>query len=246
MNSHPSHHYPHPEPMRHTNGDLKRLISSAYSALDQPPPPSLREILTAYSTKGDGDRDMLLAMLNAKTAEDQRLASVTSLHRTILEIYQISSLPTPENNSYSRSATNGPQFYPTPNFAQSPRALDQPPPRRVHHRHRASSRSRSPPRIHSHSHLPPARDAREMPIMHHPEHPRKRHRSSRSPHLSHAGVYESSHPSEQFPPSPYSSSDRSDSAEYSPRSRASMTIGSLLSSGPSREMNTDIPSQERD
>jgi hypothetical protein len=37
----------------------------------QPTPPSLREILTAYRTKGDGDRDMLLAMLNAKTAEDQ-------------------------------------------------------------------------------------------------------------------------------------------------------------------------------
>jgi len=37
----------------------------------QPPPPSLREILGAYKAKGDGDRDMLLAMLNAKSAEDQ-------------------------------------------------------------------------------------------------------------------------------------------------------------------------------
>lgn len=37
----------------------------------QPAPPSLREILTAYRTRGDGDRDMLLAMLSAKTAEDQ-------------------------------------------------------------------------------------------------------------------------------------------------------------------------------
>ncbi|EEB87084.1 hypothetical protein MPER_15722, partial [Moniliophthora perniciosa FA553] len=42
-----------------------------------PPPPTLREILTAYRTKGDGDREMLLAMLNAKTAEDQRLAQNT-------------------------------------------------------------------------------------------------------------------------------------------------------------------------
>ena len=37
----------------------------------QPPPPSLREILGAYRSKGDGDRDMLIAMLNAKSAEDQ-------------------------------------------------------------------------------------------------------------------------------------------------------------------------------
>jgi hypothetical protein len=39
--------------------------------LIQAPPPSLREILGAYKSKGDGDRDMLIAMLNAKSAEDQ-------------------------------------------------------------------------------------------------------------------------------------------------------------------------------
>ncbi|KAF8203230.1 hypothetical protein BJ912DRAFT_943329 [Pholiota molesta] len=238
-----SHHYPHAEPSRYPFDDVKRLISSAHAALEQPPPPSLREILTAYRTKGDGDRDMLLAMLNAKTAEDERLASVTSLHRTILEIYQHSPpQPLVENHSYSRSANNGAYHYPTPTFTQTPR--EQTSSRRMHHRHRANSRSRSPPRIHSHSHFPSTRD---MPMPHHTEHPRKRHRTSRSPHLSHAAVYESSsHPSEQFPPSPYSSSDRSDSAEYSPRSRASMTIGSLLSSGPSREMNGDIALKERD
>lgn len=37
----------------------------------QPPPPSLREILEAYKARGDGDREMLLAMLNAKSSEDQ-------------------------------------------------------------------------------------------------------------------------------------------------------------------------------
>jgi hypothetical protein len=37
----------------------------------QMPPPSLREVLGAYNLKGDGDRDMLIAMLNAKSAEDQ-------------------------------------------------------------------------------------------------------------------------------------------------------------------------------
>ncbi|KJA26013.1 hypothetical protein HYPSUDRAFT_199246 [Hypholoma sublateritium FD-334 SS-4] len=225
--------------------NMKHLISAAHAALDQPPPPSLRDILTAYRTKGDGDRDMLLAMLNAKTAEDQRLASLASLQRTLLDIYQMSPPPTPsENHVYPRSLTNGAYHHPPPNFAQPSR--EQPPSRRLHHHHRASSRSRSPNRMRLHSHLPPPRDARDMPMPHHSEHPRKRHRSSRSPHLSHAAMYESPHPSEQFPPSPYSSSDRSESAEYSPRSRASMTIGSLLSSGPSREMNSDMLSQERD
>ena len=37
----------------------------------QPIPPSVKEILTAYATKGDGDRDVLLAILHAKAAEDQ-------------------------------------------------------------------------------------------------------------------------------------------------------------------------------
>ena len=41
----------------------------------QAPPPSLREILGAYRSKGDGDRDLLIAMLNAKSAEDQVGAS---------------------------------------------------------------------------------------------------------------------------------------------------------------------------
>jgi hypothetical protein len=37
----------------------------------QAPPPTLRDILGAYKARGDGDRDMLIAMLNAKSAEDQ-------------------------------------------------------------------------------------------------------------------------------------------------------------------------------
>lgn len=49
----------------------------------QTPPPSLREILTAYRTKGDGDRDMLLAMLNAKTAEDQVGLQVVLPHQSL-------------------------------------------------------------------------------------------------------------------------------------------------------------------
>ena len=47
--------------------------------VNQVPPPSLREILGAYKSRGDGDRDMLIAMLNAKSAEDQaRLFSFSS------------------------------------------------------------------------------------------------------------------------------------------------------------------------
>ncbi|PPQ63525.1 hypothetical protein CVT24_004753 [Panaeolus cyanescens] len=213
--------------------DMRRLLSSAQTVLEQPPPPSLREILTAYRTKGDGDRDMLLSMLNAKTAEDQRMSSVANLHRTMLEIYQ--HAPAESTHSYSRS-TNGSYHYPTPSFTHSPRPQDMPS-RRPSHRHRASSRSRSPPRVQTH--LSSTRDALSS---HHSDYPRKRHRSSRSPHLSHPSPYETSHPSEQFPPSPYSASERSDSAEYSPRSRASMTIGSLLSAGP----NGDVPPQDRD
>ena len=38
----------------------------------QPIPPSVREILTAYTTKGtEADREVLLAILQAKAAEDQ-------------------------------------------------------------------------------------------------------------------------------------------------------------------------------
>ncbi|PPQ90394.1 hypothetical protein CVT25_014912 [Psilocybe cyanescens] len=243
MNSSTAHHHSHPDSSaamhRYPTDDMRRLVSSAHSALDQQPAPSLREILLAYKTKGDGDREMLIAMLNAKTAEDQRQASVASLQRTLLEICQHSS-PSESIHSSSRSSN---YHYPTPGFTQSPRPSEQLPSRRMHHRHRVTSGSRSPPPSRMHSHMPPSRD---VPMSHHSEHPRKRHRSSHSPHISHAGVYESSHPSEQFPPSPYSSSERSNSAEYSPRSRGSMTIGSLLSSGPSREMNGDISIQERD
>lgn len=33
-------------------------------------PPSMHEILAAFTAKGDGDREMLFALLNAKAAED--------------------------------------------------------------------------------------------------------------------------------------------------------------------------------
>lgn len=49
----------------------QQALNAAIHAFDQVPAPSLREVLGAYRLKGDGDREMLLAILNAKAAEDQ-------------------------------------------------------------------------------------------------------------------------------------------------------------------------------
>ncbi|KAJ1310369.1 hypothetical protein OPQ81_007107 [Rhizoctonia solani] len=62
------------------------ILETTWHALSQAPPPSLREILTAYNSKGEGDREMLVALLNAKSAEDQRLASLATLHHTVLQM----------------------------------------------------------------------------------------------------------------------------------------------------------------
>ncbi|KAL4068283.1 hypothetical protein V8B97DRAFT_2018379 [Scleroderma yunnanense] len=166
--------------------DPRRLVMSTWHVLEQPPPPSLREILGAYKAKGDGDRDMLLAILNAKSAEDQRLAAVASLHRTLLEVSSVdastSSQPLPPPSCYSHT----PRYSPYPSDTSTPASKRR--------------RSRSP----------------------------SSHPDARTPYP----------PSHDFPPSPYSSS-RSGSEEYSPRSRASMAIGSLLSSGPVRDSISD-------
>ncbi|CAE6425496.1 unnamed protein product [Rhizoctonia solani] len=62
------------------------ILETTWHALSQAPPPSLREILSAYNAKGEGDREMLVALLNAKSAEDQRLASLATLHQTVLQM----------------------------------------------------------------------------------------------------------------------------------------------------------------
>ncbi|QRV92918.1 hypothetical protein RhiJN_20936 [Ceratobasidium sp. AG-Ba] len=64
----------------------KAAIESSLQALSQPPPPTLREILAAYSSKGQGDRDMLIALLNAKAAEESRLAAVATLQHNVLQM----------------------------------------------------------------------------------------------------------------------------------------------------------------
>ncbi|KAH6917560.1 hypothetical protein BKA70DRAFT_1252539 [Coprinopsis sp. MPI-PUGE-AT-0042] len=253
MNQVLHHRYPHNDPLppnRYPPDDLRHTLSSTQAILDQSPPPSLREILTAYRTKGDGDRDMLLSMLNAKTAEDQRISSLASLQRTVLELYHHTSSaelrsPSPRYSA-PREAVNYPSYaqYP-PHPSYPPYSSESRPSRRaMTSQHRVSSRSRSPSRPHAHMSLAPRDTA---PV--HEQHPRKRHRSSRSPPPphSHRSGYEPSHPAEQFPPSPYSS-DRSESAEYSPRSRANMHVGSLLASGGGsrRELNGEAGPQDRE
>ncbi|KAH0590367.1 hypothetical protein H2248_000522 [Termitomyces sp. 'cryptogamus'] len=222
---------------RTPHDNVRQLVSNAFSVLDQPPPPTLREILTAYRMKGDGDREMLLAMLNAKASEDQRIASVASLQRSLLDAYQI---PWQERSCHStQPQPHSSHHYPTPSFTQSPRLCDRKSRRQHHHYHHLPMGTRASPRVHHQSGLPPLRDV----TMYQDYPSRKRHRTSLSPPLPHSYEIRSNsrHSSqhEHLPPSPYSSSGRSDSAEYSPRSRTSMAIGSLLSSGPCPDPNTE-------
>ncbi|OJA18842.1 hypothetical protein AZE42_00829 [Rhizopogon vesiculosus] len=182
--------------------DYRRLIMSSSQILEQAPPPSLREILGAYKSKGDGDREMLIAMLNAKSAEDQRIASVASLHKTLLEMSAA--------DAWHSSPSAASHTLPTPYSKHGQHPSD-------------ISSGRVSPQL-----LPLVR---EPPQLSQP--PRKRQRSSHSPASSHYETRPSHTSSRDLPPSPYSS--RSDSEEYSPRSRASMAIGSLLSTGPSRD-----------
>ncbi|KAF7339955.1 hypothetical protein MVEN_01913200 [Mycena venus] len=131
---HLNSHYNEPSSSRYhpkygADPPLGHVVSSASSVLDQPPPPSLRDILGAYKANGDGDRDMLLAMLNAKAAEDQRLASMAALHRTMLEVYQ--AQPLQMNGSH--------HHYPS-KYTHSPPLREARPARSVYH-----VSSRSPP-----------------------------------------------------------------------------------------------------
>lgn len=146
----------------------------------------------------------------------------------MLEVYQKSS-PILEPNHHCCPPSDRAFNYPVPTtFVAYPAFEDHIPSRRSHRR--VPSRSRSPSGAHTHSILP------NDSVRHAPERPSKRHRSSRSPHSTHTGIYELPHTSGQYPLSPYSSSERSDTAECSPRSKSSMTIGNLLSTHPSREV----------
>ena len=144
---------------------------------------------------------------------------MAALHRTALEIYQA----TLDDGSHPPLDTiNGHGYLPSlPPLHQCEQDDFR--------RHR---RSRSPPKP---LHIPPIRDA--PPPENTTSHTRKRLRMSQP---SHATLHEQP---DHLPPSPYSSSSRSDSADYSPRSRASMAIGSLLSSGP-KHAAADVHDQD--
>lgn len=160
----------------------------------------------------------------------QRIASTASLHRTMLEIYERSA--TEGLHHDPRSMISAPCNYSAPAHTQCPPCES----RRsayVPCRPRPSSRSRSPPpRFPVARHIPP--------LYHTSEPPYKRCRSSRSAHSTRTNSYEP-HVSEQYPLSPYSSSN---STENSPCSKSSMTIGNLLSTCPASEITGDV-SRER-
>ncbi|KAI0034955.1 hypothetical protein K488DRAFT_83555 [Vararia minispora EC-137] len=177
----------------------KSLIASTWHLLEQAPPPSLREILNAYRARGDGDRDMLLAMLNAKSAEDQRIAAIATLHRSMLEYYSQPQQPSP---------------------------APAPPPHAHYHAHHLphpSDRSH-PAHHHPRAHSPPrARQYRspDSPAAddHDHDQPRKRHRRSPSPRSPGSSPHSSA---SAVPSSPYSDAPRS------PGARSAMAIDSLL------------------
>ncbi|KZP32247.1 hypothetical protein FIBSPDRAFT_848634 [Athelia psychrophila] len=186
--------------------EMDRVISSTWHVLEQTPPPSLREVLGAYNSRGDGDRDMLIAMLNAKSAEDQRIASVAALHRTMLERQYAPPMSTPpalpplhihhDRHNYSPAASSSHPYARRPERRASAGS---------------SGRSRSPAPASPSSHSS-----------------RKRRRTSRDISPIHTSDDSYSSTLHDQSPSPYASSP-SASASSSPRSRASMTIGSLLS-----------------
>ncbi|KAJ3490515.1 hypothetical protein NLI96_g1394 [Meripilus lineatus] len=251
---HNSHYSYQPDP------SMKTLVASTWQILEQvlspppislapfflplqysqPPPPSLREILGAYRAKGDGDRDMLLAMLNAKSAEDQRLASVASLHRTMLEMYRspVSALAPHSQDAHQYSQQQQFPSPPTTSYHHSPPLQS--------HTHSVSypqanrsprTRSRVDSSDSAETHLPTHhRDAPSMSNQ-----ARKRRRTSRSPAREQRSRRPVAHSSSQepMPPSPYSPAP-SQSSEGSPRSRESMAIGSLLSAdgGPHEQATT--------
>ncbi|KAH9922014.1 uncharacterized protein BXZ73DRAFT_79807 [Epithele typhae] len=218
---------PHPHP----DLTMKALLASSLRVLDQPPPPTLREILEAYKARGDGDRDMLLAMLNAKSAEDQRLASHATLHRTLLDFYHAPPLhPVPPMlamqlsdgpHSAASSAYPHPHHFPSPpaSYHHSPPALhDDPAHVRRHH-------SRSPSAA-----LDPRPSSSSIG-----QAPRKRRRTSQSPpprtRASPPPYARHHHSHDTLPPLPYSPT----SSGGSPRSRESMAINSLLLTSHSRD-----------
>ncbi|KAG9094037.1 hypothetical protein FS749_013257 [Ceratobasidium sp. UAMH 11750] len=143
-------------PPRSMSPPTKSMLDSTFQALSQAPPPSIREILGAYSAKGEGDRDMLVALLNAKSAEDQRIAAVATLQQTVLQMQHSLALA-------QAQAQLGPVPQPPPSSSsphQLPSPRDVPAPLRKRSRAPASSTS-APARRRS------SRSPSRSPVPHH-------------------------------------------------------------------------------
>ncbi|KAG8919611.1 hypothetical protein FRC03_008331 [Tulasnella sp. 419] len=165
------------------------IWDSSWKACTQATPPSLSEILGAYAQKGDGDREMLLGILNAKSSEDQRIAALANLHQTILQMQlqaQRVQLTSPPSISMEQHLA----FQKT---SQSYQSGGLPSPSSIH----------SPP---THATSPQASSSRPvLPPIHAMQNgraasppPKKRSRRSSSSSTS------SGHSSERYPLSPYS------------------------------------------
>ncbi|KAI5831955.1 hypothetical protein K523DRAFT_268700 [Schizophyllum commune Tattone D] len=204
---------------------LHSAIMTASTLLEQPPPPSVREILAAYSTRGDGDREMLLAMLNAKSAEDQRLASVANLQKGLLDVYHSTSHGSQTELERERASQSNPMRTPESPPASLSRTRDA---HSRHHPYRyaptSDRRGRSP-------HAKPT--DRELHTFQDVE------RRRRAPAPSPIDVPRHSSRG-QAPLSPRTSSSRSNSSEGSPRaSPRSMAIDNLLTSAPLNASSDD-------
>ncbi|KAF9786089.1 hypothetical protein BJ322DRAFT_1057925 [Thelephora terrestris] len=187
----------------------QQLIESSWRILEATTSPSLREILAAFRfSKGqDGDCQLLLALLNAKSAEDQRTAAIANLHARLLEsqsdkhfttpspppTYSIPRLHIPSPVSPPRSRS---PYSPSAQYSDSSYEAPRP------------HRSASSPRL--------TKKYRRSPY----------ERLTRNPE----DEYRHQRPKFDYDPrrSPCSPSDGSDSS--SPRSRETMSIGTLLSS----------------
>ncbi|CAE6425510.1 unnamed protein product [Rhizoctonia solani] len=104
------------------HSSTKSVLDSTFQALSQAPPPTIREILGAYSTKGEGDREMLVALLNAKSAEDQRIAAVAALQQTVLQMQHSLAI--------AQAQAAAPQQLPSPRSGPSPLMAPAPAPRK--------------------------------------------------------------------------------------------------------------------
>ncbi|CAE6349029.1 unnamed protein product [Rhizoctonia solani] len=94
-----------PSPSSGPNSSTPPSAEALAAALSQPPPPTLREILSAYAAQGRGDREMLIALLKAKAAEDQRITSVAQLQQQVLQV-QMSALGARGQQNIPQSAVN--------------------------------------------------------------------------------------------------------------------------------------------